>query len=239
MLDGGRDGILVAGCWFFVMRLLIITAVDAEASAIGGHDDVLVVAGGIGRTNAACATTEAIVRQGPFELVISAGIAGALPGSGLALGDVVVASECAYVEEGLVTPEGFGDMRALRFPLGDFEGNRVPVDAALRESMRSAIGAACRAGPIATVATCSGADGAAVEVVRRTGALAEAMEGAAVVHAARRLGVRGIEIRAISNTTGNRSSQRWDVPLALSALGAAVGAAIATVRSPSIEARGR
>ena len=39
---------------------------------------------------------------------------------------------CVYAEEGLLTSEGFGDMTALGFPLGDFEGNTVPVDPALR-----------------------------------------------------------------------------------------------------------
>ena len=75
-----------------------------------------------------------------------------------------------------------------------------------------------RAGPIATVATCSGTDDAAREVVIRTGALAEAMEGAAVVHAALRLDLPGIELRSISNTTGDRGQQRWDLPRGLSAL---------------------
>ena len=57
-------------------------------------------------------------------------------------------------------------------------------------------------GPTATGAQCSGTEAAAREIVRRTGAVAEAMEGAAVVHAARRLGTAGIELRVISNTTG-------------------------------------
>ena len=222
------------------MRLLIVTAVEAEAAAIGAHADVVVVAGGIGRTNAACATTEAILRQGPFGAIVSAGIAGALPGGGLTIGDVVVASECVYVEEGLITPDGFRDMRGLKFPLGDFEGNRVPVDAALRDRLLAAIGPTCRVGPIATVATCSGADSAAAEVVRRTGALAEAMEGAAVVHAARRLGLPAIEVRTVSNTTGDRAAQRWDVPTALRALGAAIEmvATVANRRDGSTSPRG-
>ena len=45
------------------------------------------------------------------------------------------------------------------------------------------------------------------------------MEGAAVVHAARRLDVPAIEVRAISNTTGDRDRQQWDIAAALTALG--------------------
>ena len=48
--------------------------------------------------------------------------------------------------------------------------------------------------------------------------MAEAMEGAAVVHAARRVGVPAIEIRSISNTTGDRATQRWDIAAAFAAL---------------------
>lgn len=204
-------------------RLLVVTAVAQEAAAIGSFGDtVVVVAGGIGRTNAAAETTRAVLQQGPFAAVISAGIAGALQGSGLEIGDVVVANECVYVEEGLWTPEGFRDMRGLKFQLGDFAGNAVPVDGALLAALRARF----RVGPIATVATCSGSDAAAAEVVRRTGAIAEAMEGAAVVHAARRLGVPAIELRAISNSTGDRQRQRWDLGRGLAALGSSVRAAV-------------
>jgi futalosine hydrolase len=86
-------------------------------------------------------------------------------------------------------------------------------------------------GPIATVATCSGTDEAAESIPRRTGALAEAMEGAAVVHAARRLGTPALEIRAISNTTGDRAEQVWDLDRALSALGVAVRELVARART--------
>ena len=77
-----------------------------------------------------------------------------------------------------------------------------------------------------TVATCSGSDAAAAEVARRTGAIAEAMEGAAVVHAARRLATPAIELRAISNTTGDRAAQVWDLPSALQSLGRAMRRAL-------------
>ena len=205
-------------------RTLVVVAVEAEHAALGAEcrasPSVDVVVAGIGRTNAAAATAEAIARAAaagrPYSAVVSAGIAGALPGSNLAIGTLVVADACVYAEEGIELPGGFGDMRALGFPLGDFDGNRVPVDGALLR----AFGGLGPVGAIATVATCSGTDAAAERVRLRTGALAEAMEGAAVVHAARRAGVPAIEVRAISNTTGDRGAQRWDIPRALAALGA-------------------
>lgn len=207
-------------------RILIVTAVQQEADAIGLPDCTYVVVGGIGRTNAAVATTTAIHDEGPFDFVISAGVAGSLPDSGLSIGDIVVASSCVYVEEGLITPDGFQDMKAMGFSLGDFSGNTVPVDSTLL----GRLGAIGVTGSIATVATCSGTDEQAALVADRTCCLCEAMEGAAVVHAARLAGLLAIEIRAISNTTGNRDAQQWDLGLALDNLGTAVNTAVSALQ---------
>lgn len=215
------------------MTILIVTAVAAERVAIADRmpdaADVRVVEGGIGRTNAAACTTEQLLTKGPFHAVISAGVAGSLPPIGdtppPAIGTVLVATECVYAEEGLASPDGLVDVAAMGLSLGDFTGNRVPVDQGLLQQLRASF----PAGPIATVATCSGTDQAALRVARRTGAIAEAMEGAAVVHAARRLGVPAIELRAVSNRTGDRAEQRWDLSGALAALGSAADRAIRTL----------
>ncbi|MDG1898898.1 MAG: futalosine hydrolase, partial [Phycisphaerales bacterium] len=185
------------------------------ADALSGTSDAMVIAGGIGRTNAAAATTQAILEHGPFDFVCSIGIAGMLPDADLSLGETIVAEACVYAEEGLQTNEAFMDMAAMGFALGDFPGNQVPVDQRLLQRASAHVSA----GPIATVATCSGSDQQARLVARRTNAIAEAMEGAAVVHAARRLDVPAIEVRAISNTTGDRDRQQWDIAAALTALG--------------------
>ena len=196
-------------------RILIVTAVQAEADAIGRPKGTFVIAGGIGRTNAAATTTASILGDGPFQWVINIGVAGALPESNLSIGDIVVATSCVYMEEGLQTPEGFQDMKQMGFTLGNFKGNTVPVDPWMLEQL----GGLGRQGSIATVATCSGSDEQALAVGTRTGALCEAMEGAAVVHAAQRLNAPAIEIRVISNTTGERNMQDWNIDLALGKLG--------------------
>lgn len=213
--------------------IIVVVAVEKESQAIGSIDGARVIVAGVGRTNAAAATTQAILEQwkrGVVDAVISAGIAGALPaGAGeqtLSIGQTLVASSCIYMEEGIITSRGFAGMEALGFPLGDFAGNAVPVDEQLLERLSEKF----RIGPIATVATCSGTSAAAAEVVRRTGALAEAMEGAAVVHAARRLKAPAIELRAISNTTGDRAQQVWDLQAGFEALGSAAREAVALLR---------
>lgn len=209
---------------------LVVVAVERERAAILEHvapDEAVVVAGGVGRVNAAIALMEHAEAVADAHAVVSAGVAGALPAGTdtLAIGDVVVATASVYAEEGLVTPEGFGDMTELGFPLGDWTGNAVPPHDAWLARVRRVLPAATFA-PIATVATCSGTDAAAAEVARRTGAVAEAMEGAAVLHAARHLGLPALEVRAISNTTGDRDRQQWDLDAGLAALGPAVAAVL-------------
>lgn len=211
------------------MRILVITSVQKEAKTVPPVDDVVVRVSGIGRTNAAAATTEAIIKHGPFDAVINAGIAGALPaicdsrlgepGYQLNVGDAVVASACVYAEEGIMSAGGFAPLSSIGLALGDFESNVVPVDDRLLEQLSARFSI----GPIATVAMCSGTDAAAADVARRTDAVAEAMEGAAVVHAARRLQVPAIEVRVISNTTGDRARQTWDLDGALERLGVVMG----------------
>lgn len=194
----------------------MVCAVEAEAACARGLPLAQVVVSGVGRTNAAIATTRAILEDGPFDAVLSMGVAGALPGCDppLPLGAIVVASESVYHEEGLHAPDGFQDMTELGFPLGSFQGNRVPADPALIDSFKS-LG---RCGPIATVASCSGTDDSALEVQARSGAIAEAMEGAAVLHTAQHFGLPGIEVRVISNTTGARPKQIWNLEQAFDTL---------------------
>jgi futalosine hydrolase len=52
----------------------------------------------------------------------------------------------------------------------------------------------------------------------RTGAVAEAMEGAAVALVAHRLRIPMAEVRVVSNTTGSRPRQVWDLKGALARL---------------------
>ena len=182
---------------------------------------VVLVMCGVGKVNAAACVARLL--PGPYRLVLSAGIGGALPGSGLEIGQSVVATGCAYADEGIVTPQGFRDCAQMGFPLGAFGGRTVSVDSGLLNRLRPL---SDRAGIIATVSTCSGTDAAAAEVVARTGGLVEGMEGAAVAHVAGALGVAAGELRVVSNTTGDRGGQQWDVPRATAALARVLGQAL-------------
>lgn len=178
---------------------------------------------GVGKANAA-ACTACLIRGSPLDsigCVISIGIAGALPGQPEpAIGDSVAATQSVFADEGVRTPDGFLTCEQLGFPLWGPETSD-PRHAQHAAGLRAVLAGSCtRSGVIATVSSCSGTYRAAAEVVERTGAIAEGMEGAGVALVARRLGVHGGEVRAISNTTGDRPGQRWDIPAGLAELGA-------------------
>lgn len=188
-----------------------------------GHRSSLLVTG-VGKVNAAASVALALRAPNPPRRVINVGIAGVLPGHDLDLGSVVVGSASVYADEGVTTPDGFLDCAAMGFPLGPFGGSRIE---SAREMMSALapFGDACA--PIATVSTCSGTDELALQTARRTGAAAEAMEGAAVLHVCSRLGTPAIEVRVISNTTGDRPRQRWDIRGAAAELTAVIGTILA------------
>lgn len=191
------------------------------------------VLSGIGKSNAAACV--ALNLRPHHSLVLNLGIAGALPGARvkapgsiaqdrpLSIGDVIVASHSVFADEGIQTPQGFQDCDDMGFPLGDFAHGRVPNDAVLARRALALLagssipGVAC--GPIATVSTCSGTDSRAEEIARRTGALAECMEGAAAAAVCLSQKVPFLEVRVISNTTGDRPRQSWNIPRAFSVLG--------------------
>jgi futalosine hydrolase len=223
-------------------RLLVLVSTSIEARALLAHarhgdiPDIQTPTGdwmiipvnrrsdlvltGVGKANASAACARLL--NPSHAGVLNIGVAGALPGSGLSLGEILLSTRSVYADEGLLTPDAFIDCESMGFPLGPFAGNAIPIHAPWLPALSPL---AARAGPIATVSTCSGTDTLAESVANRTGALAEAMEGAAIGHVAARLGVPFAEIRAISNSTGNRSRQVWDMSAALGAL-ARLGAAL-------------
>lgn len=205
-------------------ELLVVAATEREAAGFRAAG-IRVVVCGVGRVNAAIATTLAITSRpdaAPTPLVVSAGIAGVLPGAAhptpISIGSVVVGTAAACVEEGIVTPEGFRSIATMGFPIAGFVvDDAIPADPDALRRMTAALPTATT-GSIATVATCSGTDAAAAEVVRRSGAVIEAMEGAGVLHAARLLGVPAVEVRVVSNTTGDRDRQAWRIDEAFTRL---------------------
>lgn len=176
---------------------------------------------GVGKGSAAAAVGALLEGPRP-SMVVNLGVGGAYPGSGLKVGDLALATEEIYGDEGVITPGGFLDLESLGFPLVQRNGhrfyNRFPVSPPLLEAFRpiaertaTGNGRHLACGPFVTVSTGSGTDSAGEEMARRTGGICENMEGGAVAQVCALHGVPFLEVRGISNATGNRDLSGWDV----------------------------
>lgn len=188
-----------------------------------GNLRVVVCAGGVGKVNAAAATAVMIDRYQP-QLVINTGCAGAYIGSGLSIGNLVVASEEVLADDGVVVADGWKDLRYMNIPSVEQGGmscyNLLPLSRhASEKAMRLAdyYGVFLRRGRSATVSTCSGTRQYGTELAHRWSALIENMEGAAVAQVCLRCGVDCLEIRGISNMVDERDLKKWEIPRAVEA----------------------
>lgn len=228
------------------MRLLVVTAVPAERDAVlrdlGGDvagvpeaavvrtpaGEVTAAVVGVGPVKAAVGTCGLLAALGPFDLVVSAGVAGGLARrAGPAA--LVVATSARYTDLGSLTDEGFLDLQALGLDALGMDVCSVracPDGAPLLDRLRRSadvgggvVGAGVVGGEVLTVTTMTGTDARAAELAdAHPGAVAEAMEGWGVSEAALADGVRWAEVRAISNAVGRRDRGGWDLPGALDAL---------------------
>lgn len=217
-------------------RALLVVAVDAEANAIrrglglaeASHalwsrieltDRLDLVVTGVGKSNAAGATGRSLdpIRHA---CAINLGVAGALPqgdADTLPLASTIAATRSTLADEGMLTPSGFQSLAQMGFaPIANpHDGMSVHAHPPLVDALAPLVDAT---GPVATVSTCAASDALARDVASRTGALAEAMEGAAAGTVALALGVPFLELRAISNTTGDRDRQTWNIRAAFDSL---------------------
>ncbi|MFP1626352.1 futalosine hydrolase [Streptomyces sp. 5K101] len=208
------------------MRVLVVTAVAAEAEAVAAGDPGVlpggyaltrtpsldVVVAGVGPAAAAAATATALTAAPePYGLVVSAGIGGGFaaycPVGALVVSDAIVAADL-----GADTPDGFLPVDALGF------GRTVHLPPA-RLSARIAKAVGAVHAPVLTVSTVTGTAARADELAtRHPRAAAEAMEGFGVAEAAAAHGVPVVEIRAVSNAVGPRDRAAWRIGEALGAL---------------------
>ncbi len=183
------------------------------------RDNLSMVLSGVGKANAAAALAWAIASQPsdrPKPVVLSIGLAGALPAHpAMSVGQVVCADCCHLADEGVQTDNAFHSLADLGFPASK---NRGETFSCSTDMVALLAPLADRLGSCATVSTCSGTDDRAAAIASRTGAVAEDMESAAVGLAAAQLGLDFGCLRVISNTTGHRNTQRWDLDAALARL---------------------
>ncbi len=188
--------------------------------------------GGIGKAAAAAATITLLNKCRPEALWVF-GCGGAYPGAGLQIGDLALAREEIFGDEGVVDARGFHDLRELGYAMrrdGDERlFNTWPVDAGLHDwawpLLKQHAGnhnRKARSGRFVTVSSCTGVTTKALELERRTGGICENMEGAAVALACRQMAVPLLEIRGISNLVEDRDTNRWDLAAGMTAAQQAV-----------------
>ena len=164
---------------------------------------------GVGPVNAAFALTR-FLSENDVGAVLGCGIGGAYPSSNFDLAEAICAESETYGDLGADSPTGFLDMQALGFPViagPEPVYNRMTLD----------LFPAKRRAAFVTCATCTGTDAAARALMERTGGAVESMEGAAIVHVARLMGVKVGEVRGISNMVGKRERSAWRIPEAAAA----------------------
>ena len=183
-------------------------AVPEQArDGFAAQGDVGFLRTGVGIPLALATVLETARREQP-QAILNIGIAGAYPGSGLALGDIVTAEREVYGDIGFEMPEPpcfrpiqvtpFGEEYLQHFFLVPWP--QVPA----------------RTG--CTVNTCTGTEATGRRREQQFQAAFETMEGAAVAQAGALLGIPVREVRAISNLAARRSISPATIRFALDRL---------------------
>lgn len=178
--------------------ILLVCAVPGELDWINARAGVEVLVAGVGPVDAAARVARTLAQK-RYDVVINAGVAGALPGVA-SVGDGVVVGE-ELMELNLETGG------AIALPGGATVADRVPADAQLVDAIM-ALGFPLVRGMTVTRVT---ATQSTAQRLRERGAEIESMEGFAVLRAAQLAGVPAIEIRGVSNLVGDRDTSGWDL----------------------------
>lgn len=170
---------------------------------------------GVGKVNIA-ATLAAFAKGRKLERVLLFGIAGMYPDAGLEMGDAALAGKEIQADLGIRD----GGMKGLGFPTLALEGgvyhNRFPLDGAFTAELSKTLGL-----PIKTFLTrdmVSENPTEARQLSRKWEADLENMEGAAFAQTCLWLGLKGAELRAVSNLAGVRDKTQWRIKQAVESL---------------------
>jgi len=188
--------------------------------------DAVFAHSGIGKVNAAHAATLLITRYAPA-LIINFGIGGAYPSSGLAKGDVAIATAEVNADEGILLKDGLLTYDNIGVPLVKkgrrswFNEFSLPGTGHTRtvSGLQRILGDISPlfqvvAGPFATVSACSGTIKRGREIEKRFGVICENMEGSAIAQICALTAVPLFEIRGISNIVEDRDREKWDIDAA-------------------------
>ncbi len=179
---------------------------DLRGGVVRQGDARLLVTG-VGIPSALVTLLQTCLREKPAR-ILNIGIAGAYPGSGLAIGDVVLGKSEVYGDLGMELPDAPGFQPLRETPWGGFYSKLFAL-AADPQFAGGRVAAGC------TVNTCTGTDETGRRRERLFDAAFETMEGAAVAQVGQALSIAVCEIRSISNIAAHRDMRPENVRLAL------------------------
>ncbi|MFH0924805.1 MAG: futalosine hydrolase [bacterium] len=190
----------------------------SRISVYGGkfaNKNLIIANLGLGKVNAASKTTLLLEHLHP-DLFILIGCGGAYKGTGLGIGDIAIADEEIYGDEGVLTPEGWQPLELIGIPLLQKEQKKIYNSFSIDKKLVRDVGDLLRdysprIGHFVTVSTCTGSDRKADEMVQRFNGICENMEGAAVAHICLLYNVPFLEIRGMSNLVQDRDIRKWDL----------------------------
>lgn len=201
--------------------ILVVCAVRRELAFLEPREDLHVLETGVGVIDAAAATARALALQ-HYDVVINAGIAGAMRGAAR-VGDGVVVGE-EFVELDLETSV------PIALPDGLRVADTTASDAALADALAARGFGRVRG---ATVSRVTATDATATRLAA-LGAQIESMEGFAVLRAAQLAGVRALEVRGISNYVGDRATSEWSFAAGVKGLEGILRATLDLLKCPEL-----
>lgn len=194
-----------------VLKALSVSDSAAPGDWCAVHFDAFsILQTGVGKSNSAGAVARELavgkLSNRNYGAVLSFGIAGSLV-EHVKIGSTVFASAAVFADEGtpFIAEQEWTSLEQSGWARTSF----VSEDYSWSQYLSST---ADHIGAIATVSTISGTDEIAAQYAKRTGALAEGMEGAAIAQVCARLEIPFAELRVISNRCGNRNVNKLDIP---------------------------
>lgn len=177
--------------------ILVTCAVGKELAFFRSQPHVEMLVTGVGPIEAAASVSRALA-QSSYDLVISAGIAGAFEGAADLGEGVVVSDELFELDLETGVP--------IVLPDGATVSNRASSDLTLVDRL---VELGFRAVRGITVPRVTATDAGAARLAAY-GVGVETMEGFAALRAAEIAGVPAIEVRGISNIVCDRKNSRWN-----------------------------
>lgn len=175
--------------------------------------EILLCHGGIGQVTMAIQLSRILGTHTP-SAVLLCGCGGCYPDSGLQIGDLALADVEIFGDLGVTTAEKFIPLCQLDIPQNEQLTPAIQQSIALDPDLLSwaqDVLPNVTHGPFVTINCCSGTTDASLDLQQRTGGICENMEGAAAAQVCAEFEVPLLELRGISNPTGTREPQQWDI----------------------------